>query len=106
VWANIIFGAPGETKAEALETVRMVRRIAPDHFSPSFFTPTPGSGMFDVVERHDLGVVDDFRGSCRTPNEANRGIDYAWLARAIAVAAPGTPESALATLAAEAAAEA
>ena len=107
VWANIIFGAPGETKAEALETVRMVRRIAPDHFSPSFFTPTPGSGMFDVVERHDLAVVDDFRGACRTPNEAKiRGIDYAWLARAIAAAAPATPESALATLAAEAATEA
>ena len=102
VWANIMFGAPGETKAEAIETVRLVRTIAPEHFSPSFFTPTPGSGMFDVVEREDLAVVDDFRSSCRSPDEAKiRGVDYAWLTRAIAVARGG-PETALATLAAEA----
>jgi anaerobic magnesium-protoporphyrin IX monomethyl ester cyclase len=100
VWANIMFGAPSETKAEALETVRMVWKIAPEHFSPSFFTPTPGSGMFDVVERQDLAVVDDFRGSCRSPDEAKiRGVDYAWLTRAIALAAAGGPESTLATLA-------
>ncbi|TMB43922.1 MAG: B12-binding domain-containing radical SAM protein [Deltaproteobacteria bacterium] len=100
VWANIMFGAPSETKAEALETVRMVWKIGPEHFSPSFFTPTPGSGMFDVVERQDLAVVDDFRGSCRSPDEAKiRGVDYAWLTRAIALAAAGGPEGALATLA-------
>ena len=99
VWANIMFGAPTETKAEALATVRMVWKIAPDHFSPSFFTPTPGSGMFDVVESQDLAVVDDFRSSCRSPDEAKiRGVDYAWLTRAISLAAAGGPETALATL--------
>src|SRR2546428_457230 len=104
VWANIMFGAPSETKPEALDTVRMVWRIAPDHLSPSFFTPTPGSGMFDVVESQDLAVVDDFRSSCRSPNEAKiRGVDYAWLTRAISLAAAGGPESALATLADDAA---
>jgi len=104
VWANIMFGAPTETKAEVLETVRMVWRIAPDHFSPSFFTPTPGSGMFDVVEAQGLSVVDDFNASCRSPNEAKiKGVDYAWVSRAIDLAARGGPEPAFAALAGEAA---
>jgi radical SAM superfamily enzyme YgiQ (UPF0313 family) len=104
VWANIMFGAPSETKTEVLETVRMVWRIAPDHFSPSFFTPTPGSGMFDVVQAEGLAVVDDFQGSCRSPDEAKiRGVDYAWVSRAIALAGQGGPENAFAALAREAA---
>ena len=55
--------------------------------------------MFDVVESQDLAVVDDFRSSCRSPDEAKiRGVDYAWLTRAISLAAAGGPETALATL--------
>jgi radical SAM superfamily enzyme YgiQ (UPF0313 family) len=105
VWANIMFGAPTETKAEVLDTVRMVRRIAPDHFSASFFTPTPGSGMFDVVEAQGLAIVDDFNASCRSPNEAKiRGVDYAWVSRAID-AARGGQDLLLAALDRDAAAE-
>ena len=99
VWANIMFGAPTETRAEVLDTVRMVWKIDPDHFSPSFFTPTPGSGMFEVVARQDLAIVDDFKGSARTPNEAKiRGVDYAWLNRVVALAYDGGPPEALYTL--------
>lgn len=96
VWANIMFGGPTETKEEVLDTVRMAWKIKPDHFSPSFFTPTPGSGMFEVVALQDLAIVDDFKGSSRTPNEAKiRGVDYAWLNQAVALAANGGPPEAL-----------
>lgn len=96
IWANIMFGAPTETRNEVLETVRMVWKIKPDHLSTSFFTPTPGSHMAAEVERKGLAIVDPFNSSCRTPNEAKlKGVDYEWLTRAIALAHEGGPEERL-----------
>lgn len=96
VWANIMFGAPGETRAESMDTVRMVWKIKPDHLSTSFFTPTPGSGMAAELDRHGLIMVDPYSGSCRTPNEAKlKDVDYQWLNRAIALAHEGGSEQKL-----------
>jgi len=87
VWANMMFGAPGETREETMDTVRLIWNIRPDHLSTSFFTPTPGSGMAADLERKGLIMVDPYNGSCRSPNEAKtKGTDYAWLNKAIALA--------------------
>lgn len=99
IWANIMFGAPTETRAEVLDTVRMVWRIKPDHLSTSFFTPTPGSNIAKEVEQKGLIMVDPFNGSCRTPNEAKlKDLDYDWLNKAIRMAHDGGTEAALLTL--------
>lgn len=99
VWANIMFGAPTETRAEVMDTVRMVWKIKPDHLSASFFTPTPGSGMAEEVEKKGLVIVDPYKGSCRTPNEAKmKDVDYEWLTRVIALAHEGGPEEKLVAL--------
>jgi radical SAM superfamily enzyme YgiQ (UPF0313 family) len=101
IWANVMFGVPTETRAEVLETVRMVWRIRPDHLSASYFTPTPGSNIAGEVERRGLAVVDPYAGSCRSPTEAKvRGVDYAWLAHAIAAAHADRSDDLLRTLAA------
>lgn len=100
IWANMMFGAPGETRAETMETVRMIWTIKPDHLSTSFFTPTPGSGMATDLERKGLIMVDPYNGSCRTPNEAKTvGTDYDWLNKAIALAHRERSEERLAALA-------
>lgn len=100
VWANIMFGAPTETRTEVTETVRMVWKIRPDHLSTSFFTPTPGSGMADEMEKKGLTMVDAYNGSCRTPNAAKvKDVDYEWLTRAIALAYQGGEEEKLLALA-------
>lgn len=100
VWANIMFGAPTETRTEVTETVRMVWKIRPDHLSTSFFTPTPGSGMADEMEKKGLTMVDPYNGSCRTPNAAKvKDVDYEWLTRAIALAYQGGEEEKLLALA-------
>jgi radical SAM superfamily enzyme YgiQ (UPF0313 family) len=99
VWANVMFGAPTETRAEVMETVRMVWKIKPDHFSSSYFTPTPGSGMAEEVEKKGLTMVDPFNGSNRTPNEAKmKDTDYEWLTKAIALAYDGGSEERLIAL--------
>lgn len=96
VWANMMFGAPGETRAETMETVRLAWKIKPDHLSTSFFTPTPGSGMAAELDRQGLIMVDPYNGSCRTPNEAKvKDVDYEWLNRAIALAQEGGSEDRL-----------
>lgn len=100
IWANIMFGAPTETRTEVTETVRMVWKIRPDHLSTSFFTPTPGSGMAAEMEKKGLTMVDPYNGSCRTPNAAKvKDVDYEWLTRAIALAYEGGEEAKLLTLA-------
>ncbi|HJT18926.1 MAG TPA: radical SAM protein [Nitrospira sp.] len=99
IWANVMFGAPTETPADVVETVRMVWKIQPDHLSSSYFTPTPGSGMAEEVEKKGLTIVDPFNGSCRTPNEAKmKDIDYEWLNKAIALAYEGGSEERLLAL--------
>ncbi|WP_447977039.1 B12-binding domain-containing radical SAM protein [Candidatus Nitrospira bockiana] len=99
IWANVMFGAPTETRAEVMETVRMVWRIRPDHLSTSFFTPTPGSGMADEVDKRGLTIVDPYSGSCRTPTAAKvKDVDYEWLTKAIALAYEGGAEEKLLAL--------
>jgi radical SAM superfamily enzyme YgiQ (UPF0313 family) len=99
IWANIMFGAPTETRAEVMDTVRMVWKIKPDHLSTSFFTPTPGSHIAAEVERKGLTMVDPFNSSCRTPNEAKlKDLDYDWLNQAIQLAHRGGTDAALTAL--------
>ena len=99
VWANIMFGAPTETRLEVMDTVRMVWKIKPDHLSTSFFTPTPGSGIAKELENKGLIMVDPFNSSCRTPNEAKlKDTDYEWLNRAIQMAREGGSEAKLLAL--------
>lgn len=99
IWANIMFGAPTETRAEVMDKVRMVWKIKPDHVSTSYFTPTPGSGMAEDIEKRGLAMVDPYNGSCRTPTAAKvKGIDYEWLTRAIALAYEGGTEAKLTAL--------
>ncbi len=99
VWANIMFGAPTETREEVMETVRMVWKIAPDHLSASFFTPTPGSAVAEEMERKGLTMVDPFNGSCRTPSQGKiKDVDYEWLRQAIALASQEPDEAKLVSL--------
>lgn len=99
IWANIMFGAPTETRAEAMDTVRMVWKIKPQHLSTSFFTPTPGSGIAEELERKGLTMVNSFTGSCRTPNEAKlKDVDYDWLNQVIRLAHEDGPEEKLVAL--------
>lgn len=44
-WANVILGVPGETREDALDTMRMVRGMRYRHLTPSFFSPYPGSAL-------------------------------------------------------------
>jgi len=84
IWANYMFGIPTETKEEIMDTVRMIRTIKPDHYSPAFFTPHPGSDLFDYCEEHGLSLIknhDDYR---RNATDCKiKGIEYDFLYSAL-----------------------
>jgi hypothetical protein len=78
----------------------MIWKIKPDHLSSSFFTPTPGTGMAEEIDKKELAMVDSYDGSCRSPNQAKmKDVDYDWLNKAVALANEGGSEEKLFALA-------
>lgn len=80
IWANYMLGIPTETKEEVLATVKMIRSIKPFHCSPAFFTPHPGSDLFDYCERNDISLIknhEDYRRSIGS--KKIKGVDYKFL---------------------------
>ncbi len=80
VWANYMLGIPTETKEEALDTLRMIKRIKPYRASPAFYTPHPGSDLYRYCVENGLSLVKDHRDYSRSPTGAKiRGVDYVFL---------------------------
>jgi anaerobic magnesium-protoporphyrin IX monomethyl ester cyclase len=58
---NVVLGTPGETKETALETIRFVERLIPDHLGCyTVATPYPGTPMYDYVKEKGWLRVTDF----------------------------------------------
>jgi radical SAM superfamily enzyme YgiQ (UPF0313 family) len=80
IWANYMMGLPTETKDEVMDTVRMMKAIDPDYYSPAFFTPHPGTDLYEYVVQHDLSRITDYDSYRRNPNEPKiKGQDYEFL---------------------------
>jgi len=96
VWANYMMGLPTETKAEVMDTVQMIKEIDPDYYSPAFFTPHPGTDLYDFVVEHDLSRITNYDSYRRNPTEPKiRGQDYAFLKWAMAESQRRKPANAL-----------
>ena len=84
VWANYMLGLPTETREEIQDTVAMIRKIHPDYFSPAFFTPHPGSDLYDYCQKHKLSLIKNHDQYRRDPTEAKiKGQDYLFLRKAL-----------------------
>ena len=57
IWANYMLGLPTETKEEVLETLSMLKKIKPYHCSPAFYTPHPGSDLFEMGEKMGIHLT-------------------------------------------------
>jgi len=67
IWANYMIGLPTETKEEVMETVSMLKEIDPDWYSPAFYTPHPGSDLYDYCIEHDLSLITSHDQYRRNP---------------------------------------
>jgi anaerobic magnesium-protoporphyrin IX monomethyl ester cyclase len=80
IWANYMIGIPTETKEEIRETVAMLKKIDPDFFSPAFYTPHPGTALFDYVQEQELSLINNYDSYRRNPTEPKiKGFDQAYL---------------------------
>jgi len=80
IWANYMLGIPTETKDEQRATVEMIKEIRPYHCSPAYYTPHPGSDLFEYCLENNLSLInnnDDYRRNTYEPKI--RGIDYDYL---------------------------
>ncbi|MCG2711529.1 MAG: B12-binding domain-containing radical SAM protein [Candidatus Omnitrophica bacterium] len=80
IWANYMMGMPTETKQEVQDTLKMIKEISPDHCSPAFFTPHPGSDLYEYCQKHDLSLIKSHDEYRRNPHGAKiKGVDYKFL---------------------------
>ncbi|MCX5677924.1 MAG: radical SAM protein [Candidatus Omnitrophica bacterium] len=80
VWANYMLGIPTETKREALDTLKMIRKIKPYRASPAFFTPHPGSDLYKYCEEEGISLIKSHNDYSRSPDSPKiKGIDYVFL---------------------------
>ncbi|MFA5144261.1 MAG: radical SAM protein [Candidatus Omnitrophota bacterium] len=86
MWANYMLGIPTETREEAMDTVKMIRAIKPYRASPSFFTPHPGSDLYDYCVKNNLSLIKNHSDYSRAPILPKiKGIDYGFLRDAVAL---------------------
>ncbi|MDY7078730.1 MAG: radical SAM protein [Chloroflexota bacterium] len=85
IWANYMLGLPTETREEVMDTVWLMKEIDPDYYSPAFFTPHPGTDLYDYVVEHGLSRITDYDSYRRNPTEPKiKGQDYEFLRWAMA----------------------
>jgi radical SAM superfamily enzyme YgiQ (UPF0313 family) len=86
VFANYMFGVPGETRAEVRSTVDFIRRIKPAYPSPAFFTPYPGTELGDRCRAEGLllEATGSYYNRAAGTGGKIKGVDYDFLAAAAA----------------------
>jgi len=81
IWANYMLGLPTETKEEVLETLSMLKQIKPYHCSPAFYTPHPGSDLFEIGKKMGIHLITAHESYRRNTYEPKiKGPDYKFLA--------------------------
>ncbi|MBN1583726.1 MAG: B12-binding domain-containing radical SAM protein [Anaerolineae bacterium] len=80
IWANYMLGLPTETKQEVMDTISMLKEMDPDYYSPAFYTPHPGSDLYDYCVENDLSLITSHDQYRRNPTEVKiKGQDYDFL---------------------------
>jgi radical SAM superfamily enzyme YgiQ (UPF0313 family) len=84
IWANYMLGIPGETRNDMEQTVSMVRKINPTVYSPSYFTPYPGSDLYKYCAERHLSLLERPEDYRRNPwGEKIKGVNYRHVKRAV-----------------------
>lgn len=77
VIANFILGVPGETEGDMQKTLDLARQMKPDLINISYFTPIPGSFLYDECKKADLIINREYSDFNRSNIGQIKGIDYA-----------------------------
>lgn len=80
-----MLGIPTETKEDVNATINLIRKIKPDIYSFSYFTPVPGSTLYNYCKERNLSLVKshDELADYGPSTPKIRGIDYDYLKSAV-----------------------
>lgn len=81
IFGTYMYGLPTETENEALDTARMIDKINPEHRSPFYFTPIPGTEIYSFCKNNDLLIGTGDKSIARTGvfSPAIKGVNYQYL---------------------------
>lgn len=81
VYATVMLGLPTETKEDAKATMEMIKKAHPDIVNLFYFTPIPGTEIYEYCIKNNLMLRDDSLDISRTGDYRPKikGIDYQYL---------------------------
>ncbi len=80
IFANYMLGTPTETEEDLEMTFRLMKAIRPELHSAAYFSPIPGSDLYEYCKDQDLIKSGAYEEYVRNPtHEKIKGIDYAVL---------------------------
>lgn len=81
---NFMIGLPTESNDEIKATVKMANTIRPTIGSCTFYSPMPGSYLYEYCKEHDLLIESDYAKLSRDPRDPKiKGVDYAFATKAL-----------------------
>jgi anaerobic magnesium-protoporphyrin IX monomethyl ester cyclase len=84
IWANYMVGIPTETKEEVIQTVKMIKQIKPDLYSPAILTPTPGTDLYKFCLENKTLLIKNYEDYARNSFAPKiKGLDYKFLSKSL-----------------------
>ena len=81
IFANIMFGVPGETLEDITQTMSMVKIINPEHFSAATYSPYPGNELHDICKKNNL-ILNEYANRYAGKQKL-KGIQYEFIQQEI-----------------------
>ncbi len=82
IFANYMLGIPTETEEDLEATYGLMKKIAPEIHAASYFSPIPGSDIYDYCKQKDLINVTSYDMYVRgAVDNKIKGVDYQLLGR-------------------------
>jgi radical SAM superfamily enzyme YgiQ (UPF0313 family) len=80
-----MLGLPTETKEDVQATLDLIKKVRPDVYSFSYFTPMPGTHLYEYCEKHNLSLIKSHDELADMgPNVPKiKGVDYEYLKGAV-----------------------
>lgn len=85
IYANMMYGFPGESKEEQKETRRLckhISKVSQAMISPAYFTPYPGSDLGEECIEKGISLIDQ-ESYNRYGRDKVKGVDYDFLDKLI-----------------------
>ena len=82
---SFMLGTPHETKEDVRATIDLVKTIKPHFVSVSYFTPCPGSELYEYCQKNNLSLLKSYDElTTYAPSTPKiKGVDYNYLSEAV-----------------------